>query len=146
MAVESSFNPFAQSTVGAQGLMQVLTRVHDDKYVAFGGTRAAFDPISNLRVGVQVLRDCIAQGGSVQEGLRNYVGAALIPDDGGYVGRVLAEQEHMRDVADGKRVPVNASSMQPVVEVKDAAAPASGVPAATQPGKAPAVQRVALLP
>jgi hypothetical protein len=60
MAVESSFNPFAQSPVGAQGLMQVMTRVHDDKYEAFGGVHAAFDPVSNLRVGVQVLKDCIA--------------------------------------------------------------------------------------
>ena len=108
MAVESSFNPFAQSPVGAQGLMQVLTRVHDDKYEAFGGTHAAFDPISNLRVGVQVLKECIARAGGVQEGLRHYVGAALSETDGGYVGRVLAEQGHMRSVADGKGVSVNA--------------------------------------
>jgi len=61
MAIESSFNPFAQSSVGAQGLMQVMTRVHDDKYDVFGGTHAAFDPITNLRVGVQVLKECIAR-------------------------------------------------------------------------------------
>ena len=114
MAVESSFNPFAQSAVGAQGLMQVMKRVHDDKYVAFGGTHAAFDPISNLRVGVQVLKECISRAGSLQEGLRHYVGAALIEGDGGYVGRVLTEQAHMRSVADGKQVPVNATASAPV--------------------------------
>ena len=108
MAVESSFNPFAQSPVGAQGLMQVMTRVHDDKYVAFGGNRAAFDPISNLRVGVQVLKECISRAGGLHEGLRHYVGAALVEGgDGGYVGRVMSEQAQMRSVVDGKKVPVN---------------------------------------
>jgi hypothetical protein len=110
VAVESSFNPFAQSPVGAQGLMQVMTRVHDDKYEAFGGTRAAFDPISNLRVGVQVLKECIARAGSVSEGLRFYVGAALREDDGGYAARVLAEQGHMRNVAAGRQVALNAAN------------------------------------
>lgn len=114
MAVESSFNPFAQSPMGAQGLMQVLTRVHDDKYEAFGGTHAAFDPVSNLRVGVQVLKECIARAGSLHEGLKHYVGAANIEGDGGYVGRVLAEQTHLRAVADGKGVPVNAPNNIPV--------------------------------
>ena len=106
IAIESSFNPFAQSPVGAQGLMQVLTRVHDDKYGPFGGTHAAFDPITNLRVGVQVLKECIARAGSVNEGLRHYVGAALHETDGGYAARVLTEQGHLRAVAQGKRVPV----------------------------------------
>lgn len=110
MAVESSFNPFAQSAVGAQGLMQVMTRVHDDKFEAFGGNHAAFDPIANLRVGVQVLKDCIARAGSVQEGLRHYVGAAMQDGDGGYAGRVMLEQAHMRAVADGRSVPLNASN------------------------------------
>ena len=137
MAVESRFNPFAQSPVGAQGLMQVMTRVHDDKYEAFGGTHAAFDPISNLRVGVQVLKDCIARAGSLHEGLRRYVGAALLEGDGGYVGRVLAEQAHMRGIADGKRVPVNAPILVPV------APPAAVVPAAAEP--APTDDRMALL-
>jgi len=105
MAVESGFNPFAQSSVGAQGLMQVLTRVHDDKYEAFGGNLAAFDPITNLRVGVQVLRDCIQRAGSVEEGLRHYVGAANLPDDSGYASRVLAEHEQMKAIANGKPLP-----------------------------------------
>ena len=118
MAVESSFNPFAQSPVGAQGLMQVMTHVHDQKYDAFGGKHAAFDPISNLRVGVLVLKECILRAGSLQEGLRHYVGAALLEGDGGYVGRVLAEQIHMRNVVGGKAVPATAPYVPPLSPVK----------------------------
>lgn len=105
MAVESSFNPFAQSPVGAQGLMQVMTRVHDDKYEAFGGQRAAFDPVSNLKVGVQILKDCIQRGGGVNEGLRCYVGAPSGEEDNGYTARVLSEQEQLRAVLAGRSPP-----------------------------------------
>jgi hypothetical protein len=129
MAVESSFNPFAQSPVGAQGLMQVMTRIHDDKYEAFGGTRAAFDPITNLRVGVQVLKECIARAGGLEGGLRHYVGAANLTEDGGYVGKVLAEQLNLRRVADGKAVSINAPLVSPpsqAVPVNEAASAADG--------------------
>ena len=106
IAIESSFNPFAQSSMGAQGLMQVMTRIHDEKYERFGGSRAAFDPVSNLRVGVQVLKECISRAGSLEGGLKYYVGAANFADDGGYAGKVLAEQTNLRRVADGKWVSV----------------------------------------
>jgi hypothetical protein len=151
MAIESSFNPFAQSPVGAQGLMQVMTRVHDDKYVAFGGTHAAFDPISNLRVGVQVLKECIQRAGSLHEGLRYYVGAALHETDGGYVGRVLAEQVHMRSVADGRSVPVNASNSGGAALAPSLKEAQRSAPAASEPGAKPLVpvaessEQVALL-
>jgi hypothetical protein len=107
MAVESSFNPFAQSPVGAQGLMQVMTKVHDDKYEAFGGSHAAFDPVTNLRVGVQVLKECIARAGSLEAGLRFYVGAAN-SDDGGYAIKVLTEQNILRQLAGMKPLPLPA--------------------------------------
>ena len=106
MAIESSFNPFAQSAVGAQGLMQVMTKVHNDKYEAFGGNHAAFDPVTNLRVGVQVLKECIARAGSLEAGLRYYVGAGNLAEDGGYAGKVLTEQNSLRQVVGGKIVPV----------------------------------------
>jgi soluble lytic murein transglycosylase-like protein len=144
MAVESSFNPFAQSTVGAQGLMQVMTRVHDEKYEAFGGTRAAFDPISNLRVGVQVLKECIARAGSIQDGLRFYVGAALQEGDGGYATRVMLEQAHMRAVADGRQVPLNVPNQaaQPArAESNGAAAPAPSASSAVVGGEQLALLR-----
>jgi hypothetical protein len=99
VAIESGFNPFAQSPVGAQGLMQVMTRVHSDKYIHAGGDLAAFDPVTNLRVGVKVLQECIDRAGSIEGGLRHYVGAANIPDDGGYSGKVLAEHARLQAVA-----------------------------------------------
>ncbi len=114
MAIESSFNPFAQSPVGAQGLMQVMTHVHDDKYASFGGKLAAFDPVTNLRVGVQVLTECIARaGGSLEAGLKFYVGAANLPDDGGYAERVLSEQNYLRQVAEGQNVAVTVPFQRP---------------------------------
>lgn len=129
MAVESSFNPFAQSAVGAQGLMQVMTRVHDDKYEAFGGSLAAFDPVTNLRVGVQVLKECITRAGSLEGGLRFYVGAANLPEDGGYASKVLAEQANLRMVAGGRTVAINT----PLVVV----APAAPAAEASAPKKLP---------
>ena len=102
MAIESRFNPFAQSPVGAQGLMQVMTRVHHDKYDSFGGNLAAFDPVSNLRVGAKVLQECIARAGSVQGGLKYYVGAANLPSDGGYANKVMAEHARLLAVVGGK--------------------------------------------
>ncbi|MDB6002596.1 MAG: Transglycosylase protein [Rhizobacter sp.] len=128
MAVESSFNPFAQSTVGAQGLMQVLTRVHDDKYEAFGGNHAAFDPVTNLRVGVQVLKECIARAGSIDAGLRFYVGAANLIDDNGYANKVLAEQGQLRLVANGRSVP---TTVQPALRAAAAPLAASAAKADT---------------
>ncbi len=148
MAIESRFNPFAQSSVGAQGLMQVMTRVHNDKYESFGGNHAAFDPISNLRVGVQVLKECIARAGSLREGLRYYVGAALLDSDGGYAAKVMAEQTHLRNVAEGKKVPLNASNTPPappppvLLEVDAPANPTPQLPAS--PAEA-TPDRVALL-
>lgn len=110
MAIESRFNPYAQSPVGAQGLMQVMTRVHTDKYDDFGGHLAAFDPVSNLHVGVQVLQECIARaGGSIEGGLKLYVGA-VTTDGSGYVNKVLSEHKRLRQVAQGKRVPLNAQT------------------------------------
>jgi Transglycosylase SLT domain len=106
MAVESGFNPFAQSPVGAQGLMQVMTGVHSDKYEVFGGKLAAFDPVTNLRVGVKVLQECIQRAGSLHAGLKFYVGAANLPDDGGYAEKVLAEHARLQQVASGRSIPV----------------------------------------
>jgi soluble lytic murein transglycosylase-like protein len=148
MAVESSFNPFAQSPVGAQGLMQVMTKVHDDKYEAFGGSHAAFDPVTNLRVGVQVLKECIARGGSLEAGLRSYVGAGNTGEDGGYAAKVLAEQGILRLIAGGGRVRTTVSvtpAPRPRPAVEATPDPVAEPPAAT-PTETPALtDKIALL-
>jgi hypothetical protein len=138
MAVESSFNPFAQSQVGAQGLMQVMTRVHGEKYESAGGTLTAFDPVTNMRVGVKVLQECIARAGSLEGGLRYYVGAANLTEDGGYAGKVLAEHERLRQVIAGRAPPTTTAAPRsnPVQVV---APPAAAKPAQPDP------QQVALL-
>ena len=126
MAVESGFNPFAQSAMGAQGLMQVITKIHGDKYENFGGNFAAFDPVTNLRVGVKVLQECIARAGSIEGGLRSYVGAANLDDDSGYAGKVLAEHARIQFVAGG---PKAAMANAPI---SSASAPRTAKPVATE--------------
>jgi len=116
MAIESGFNPFAQSPVGAQGLMQVMTKIHSDKYEGFGGKLAAFDPVSNLRVGVKVLQECIRRAGSLEGGLKYYVGAANLEDDGGYAAKVMAEHNRLQLVASGRPVPLAQPQPVPVAQ------------------------------
>jgi hypothetical protein len=161
MAIESKFNPFAQSSMGAQGLMQVMTRVHTDKYDDVGGKLAAFDPVTNLRVGVRVLQECIVRAGSIEGGLRCYVGAANQPSDGGYAAKVLAEHLQLRQVAGGRRIApstpaVSAMPVTPVtprVILADTATDSAPTPAAqptptlqTTPTTAPASnEKIALL-
>ena len=140
MAIESSFNPFAQSPVGAQGLMQVMTRVHTDKYESVGGHLAAFDPVTNLRVGVQVLQECIRRAGSLEGGLRYYVGAANLESDGGYAAKVMAEHFRLRQVAAGRNA--NAAPRAAGTLTTKAATPVAPAPAA--PAVA-ATEKVALL-
>ncbi|HEY7803276.1 MAG TPA: transglycosylase SLT domain-containing protein [Orrella sp.] len=95
MSVESRFNPYAESGAGAQGLMQIMTRVHTDKFEKFGeGPEDAFHPEVNIRIGAQILYDCIRRRGSVTNGLKCYVGATT-PDDGGYSKKVLSEMRRM---------------------------------------------------
>ena len=113
MAIESGFNPFAQSPVGAQGLMQVMTKVHTDKYENFGGKLAAFDPVTNLRVGVKVLQECIKRAGSTEGGLKFYVGAGNMADDGGYAAKVMAEHARLSAVI-GIKVTPQPARMLPV--------------------------------
>lgn len=107
IGVESSFNPLAESVMGAQGLMQVIPRYHAEKLpaAARGGRAAAtalFDPVINVRVGTRVLHEYIRSTGDVVGGLQQFAGA---PDDPAqaYADKVLGELERLENIARGAR-------------------------------------------
>ena len=95
ISVESNFNPNTKSHAGAEGLMQVMTSVHKDKYALYGGTTDAVKPEVNIRVGAYILKYLIATAGSLRNGLKYYVGAANAEDDGGYTDKVMAERNRL---------------------------------------------------
>lgn len=110
MAIESRFNPFAESPAGAQGLMQVMSHVHRDKFEPLGGIEAALNPVANIKVGSRILKEYVTRGGSVEAGLKMYVGAAALQTDFGYGAKVLAEYERMKDVAMGRKVSIHTTT------------------------------------
>jgi len=118
MAIESGFNPFAESPVGAQGLMQVMSKIHHAKFQPLGGVKAALNPVANIKVGATILKEYVNRGGSIESGLKMYVGAAAFENDAGYGYKVLAEYKRLKDVASGKNVPVTATTPPPTVAAK----------------------------
>ncbi|CAM8624472.1 LT_Slt70_like domain containing protein [Oxalobacteraceae bacterium] len=104
MSVESRMNPFAQSPMGAQGLMQVMTDVHKNKFDDHGGTKAVQTPNANLRVGAILLKESIHKTGSIESGLKRYIGADDLRSDGGYSVKVLGEYARLQAVASGRYV------------------------------------------
>jgi soluble lytic murein transglycosylase-like protein len=98
MAIESGLNPFAESPMGAQGLMQVMSKVHTDKFQEMGGVQAALNPVANIRVGALILKDYVSKGGSVEAGLKSYVGAGAFETDDGYGSKVMAEYSRLKQV------------------------------------------------
>jgi soluble lytic murein transglycosylase-like protein len=137
VAIESSLNPFAESAMGAQGLMQVMTRIHADRFEAHGGQLAALDPVANMKVGTAILSDLITRGGSVERGLQLYVGAGNLPDDGGYGARVLGERSRLALAANGKVDAAIAASRTTVASEQKPPAGALSAPIA-EPTSGPA--------
>lgn len=96
IGVESGFNPFSQSVVGAQGLMQVVPRYHKDKLPE--DSASFLDPVTNVLVGARVLKESIRRQGGLEEGLQQFGGAM---DDAGrrYATKVLAERQRLEQAA-----------------------------------------------
>jgi Transglycosylase SLT domain len=91
VAVESGFNPIAESSYGAKGLMQVVPRYHEERLAFHGGPETVLDPQTNIRVGAEILSDYIRSAGSLEAGLQMYAGAAG-DSAGQYAQKVLAEK------------------------------------------------------
>jgi soluble lytic murein transglycosylase-like protein len=97
MAIESRMNPFAESGMGAMGLMQVIPKYHLDKFEVLGGPEAVLNPVANIRVGALILKDVMQRFGGLESGLKAYSGAT--GDDYGYAAKVLAERDRLRAAA-----------------------------------------------
>jgi hypothetical protein len=91
ISIESRFNPYSQSPMGAVGLMQIIPRFHQDKLPKDADGRAFLDPVLNVHMGARILQESIHRQGGLMEGLQYYAGAS---DDGEqtYANKVIAEK------------------------------------------------------
>jgi soluble lytic murein transglycosylase-like protein len=102
MAVESSYNPVAESSVGAMGLMQVLPKFHQEKLTEHGGTEALLDPQVNIEVGTQILREYLKRFGDPETALQMYAGALDEPTSQ-YASKVFSERSRLKWVQERAR-------------------------------------------
>jgi len=110
MAVESRFNPVAESLVGAKGLMQVVPRHHLDKLMEHGGEDAVLDPVTNIALGARILKEYIRRTGSLEAGLQFYNGALADPSSQ-YAQKVFAEKERLQEAVRRLDRPASRSSV-----------------------------------
>lgn len=111
IAVESSFNPIAESVAGAKGLMQIIPKYHAEKFQAFGGAETVFDPATNIRVGAQILKEYIRYTGNVGIALQMYAGA-LSDNEDQYTNKVMGMKQRLQYVV--AQSPSNRSAAAPV--------------------------------
>lgn len=99
MAVESSFNPIAESVMGAKGLMQIIPEYHKDKLrSAHGGEVNVLDPEVNIVAGAKVLREYATRTDEdLTAALRLYGGTGQDPHNP-YAARVLSERQRLEQI------------------------------------------------
>ena len=97
IAVESRFNPIAESVAGAKGLMQVIPKYHPEKLQPHGGEEAVFDPQTNILVGAQILKEYLTRTGSLTTALQMYAGASSDLEDA-YSLKVMSEKQRLQQV------------------------------------------------
>jgi soluble lytic murein transglycosylase-like protein len=94
MAIESRYNPVAESTMGAKGLMQVIPKYHQEKLFEHGGDHALLEPEVNIHVGAQILREYQRRFGDLETALQMYAGALDEPTSQ-YANKVFAEKARL---------------------------------------------------
>jgi soluble lytic murein transglycosylase-like protein len=94
MAIESRYNPVAQSVMGARGLMQVIPKYHPEKLEPHGGEQALLEPEVNILVGAQILREYQRRLGDTEAALQMYNGAFDEPTSQ-YATKVFAEKARL---------------------------------------------------
>jgi soluble lytic murein transglycosylase-like protein len=96
ISIESRFNPLAESSMGAKGLMQIIPRFHLAKLAEHGGEQAVLDPESNIEVGTRILQEYIHRTGTLEAGLQFYNGASW-DESAQYAQKVMAERLRLED-------------------------------------------------
>lgn len=97
IAIESRFNPIAESPAGAKGLMQIIPKFHGDKLEPFGGENAVFEPEANIHVGARILKEYLRRTGNLGMALQMYNGA-LDDEMDRYTNKVLNERYRLQQV------------------------------------------------
>lgn len=94
MAIESRYNPVAESVIGAKGLMQVVPKFHLEKLMDHGGEPALLEPEVNITVGAQILHEYMRRFRDIEAALQMY-GGALDEPTAQYATKVLAEKARL---------------------------------------------------
>ena len=109
IAIESRFNPIAESLNGAKGLMQIIPKYHAAKLAEYGGEKALFDPVVNVRIGSRILKDYMRSTGNLGTALQMYAGALGDQEDQ-YTNKVMNEQERLKQALSPNSRPHRAAS------------------------------------
>ena len=109
MAIESRYNPVAESVAGARGLMQIIPRYHLDKLEPHGGELVLLNPEVNIQVGAQILREYQRRFADTETALQMYAGALDEPTSR-YSNKVFAEKALLEALRIKARKPQSAVS------------------------------------
>ena len=95
IAVESSFNPLAESGAGALGLMQVMPLIHRKKFEKHGGFEKSLEVKVNIYVGTEILKNFYLRYGNYQRALLAYVGVSQTSNSS-YPKKVLRLRDRLK--------------------------------------------------